>query len=176
MVYLRDFGVRGRHKLHDKWSPVLYQVLKAPVGDGVVYTIAPAEELHKARHRDAIKARVGTNICLPSLHSPPASTAPVISSDSPEEGKLWLLTCDGSALPVIEAIVSPCPTGSAAAPPVIAALDSVPSVEPEHTESVASSAMDQHSPAGPALRRTGRATAGQHSNVHHLPQSMSSRG
>lgn len=136
LVYHWDLGVRGRHKLHDKWSPVLYQVLKAPVGHGAVYTIAPAEELHKARHihRDMIKARVRTNICLPSLHSPPASTAPVISSDSPEDGELWLPTRDSSAISVTEAIVPPCSTGSSAAPPVIAALDSVPSVEPEHTE------------------------------------------
>ncbi|KAL1262258.1 hypothetical protein QQF64_007523 [Cirrhinus molitorella] len=30
LVYLRDFGVRGRHKLHDLWSSTVYQVVKAP--------------------------------------------------------------------------------------------------------------------------------------------------
>ena len=106
LVYLRDLGVRGRHKLHNKWSPVLYQVLKAPSGGGAVYTIAPAEELHKAWqvHRDMLKAQVVSSSCPPRVLSPPASTAPVGSPDSPEDGDLWLLARDSSAPSTTEAL------------------------------------------------------------------------
>uniref|UniRef100_A0A674NXW1 Gypsy retrotransposon integrase-like protein 1 n=1 Tax=Takifugu rubripes TaxID=31033 RepID=A0A674NXW1_TAKRU len=41
LVYLRDHGVRGRHKVQDLWSSVVHQVVRAPIGDGVVYTVAP---------------------------------------------------------------------------------------------------------------------------------------
>ncbi|KAL0181838.1 hypothetical protein M9458_024244, partial [Cirrhinus mrigala] len=47
LVYLRDYGVRGRHKIQDLWSPVVYQVVRAPKEDGVVYTIAPVDDLTK---------------------------------------------------------------------------------------------------------------------------------
>lgn len=41
LLYLRDHSARGHHKIHDVWSSVVYQVLKAPPDGGAVYTIAP---------------------------------------------------------------------------------------------------------------------------------------
>lgn len=40
LVYVRDHGARGRHKIHDIWSSVVHQILKAPLGEGAVYAIA----------------------------------------------------------------------------------------------------------------------------------------
>uniref|UniRef100_A0A9J7ZUF1 Gypsy retrotransposon integrase-like protein 1 n=1 Tax=Cyprinus carpio carpio TaxID=630221 RepID=A0A9J7ZUF1_CYPCA len=37
LVYLRECGMRGRHKIQDLWSPVVYKVVKAPVEGGVQY-------------------------------------------------------------------------------------------------------------------------------------------
>lgn len=47
LVYLRDHSVRGRHKLQDLWSSVVYQVVRAPQGEGAVYTIASVGNLDK---------------------------------------------------------------------------------------------------------------------------------
>lgn len=60
LVYLCDYGVRGRHKIQDLWSPVIYQVTRAPKEGGVVYTIAPVDDLTKVRnvHRSLLKSRV----------------------------------------------------------------------------------------------------------------------
>lgn len=62
LVYLRNYGVRGRHKISDLWSPVLFQILRAPEEGGVVYTIAPADDLTQVRtvHRSLIKGRLGS--------------------------------------------------------------------------------------------------------------------
>lgn len=50
VVYLRNYSVRGRHKIHNLCSSVVYQILKAPKEGGVVYTIAPTTDLHKVKH------------------------------------------------------------------------------------------------------------------------------
>lgn len=94
-VYCRDLGVRGRHKLHDKWSSVLYQVLKAPSGDGAGYTIAPVEALHRAWqvHRNMLKAQVVSGNHPPRALPPPVLVALAGFSDSPEGGDgCWSVT------------------------------------------------------------------------------------
>ncbi|KAI5619407.1 hypothetical protein C0J50_21027 [Silurus asotus] len=47
LVYLRDLGVRGRAKIQDYWSSVVYKVSRAPTSGGSVYTIAPIDDLEK---------------------------------------------------------------------------------------------------------------------------------
>jgi len=42
-VYMQDHGVRGRNKIQDKWSSMLFKVLHAPGEDGQVYAIAPVD-------------------------------------------------------------------------------------------------------------------------------------
>jgi len=50
-VDLRDVRVRGRHKIQDIWSTVVYKVLRAPAVGGSVYTIAPAvNDPHQLKH------------------------------------------------------------------------------------------------------------------------------
>lgn len=56
LVYVRELGARGRHKIQDLWSPVVHQVLKAPREGGSVYTVAPTGEQTKVRriHRSLL--------------------------------------------------------------------------------------------------------------------------
>ncbi|XP_076131023.1 retrovirus-related Pol polyprotein from transposon opus [Alosa pseudoharengus] len=70
LVYRRDLGVRGRHKIHDLWNSAVHQVLRAPKGGGTVYTVAPVNDLNKARqvHRSLLKPVVCENV-----PEPPAS-------------------------------------------------------------------------------------------------------
>ncbi|KAL0180470.1 hypothetical protein M9458_022876, partial [Cirrhinus mrigala] len=47
LVYLRNYGLKGRQKIQDHWSAVVYQVLKAPGTGGSVYTIAPVNDVSR---------------------------------------------------------------------------------------------------------------------------------
>ncbi|XDV17974.1 hypothetical protein PO909_023762 [Leuciscus waleckii] len=75
LVYLRNYGLKGRHKIQDHWSAVVYQVLKAPGTGGSVYTIAPVNDVSRVRHvhRSLLKARVGREPLAP----PPENRASV---------------------------------------------------------------------------------------------------
>lgn len=63
LVHLRDCSVRGRHKIQDLWSPVVYEVVKPPPAGGGVYTIAPVTDHSNVKHvhRSLLKARLGDN-------------------------------------------------------------------------------------------------------------------
>jgi hypothetical protein len=43
LVYLRNHGVRGRHKIQDRWSSVVYQIVRVPIDGGPVYAVAPTD-------------------------------------------------------------------------------------------------------------------------------------
>lgn len=49
LVLLRGFNVRGWDNIHDLWSSVAYQILKAAKTGGSVYSIAPVNDLSKVR-------------------------------------------------------------------------------------------------------------------------------
>lgn len=70
LVYLRDHVVRGRHKIQDLWSSVIYQVVRSPEEGGVVYAIAPVTDLSKVRrvHHSLLKACVQKEV-LPVVQS-----------------------------------------------------------------------------------------------------------
>ena len=61
LVYLRDLGVRGRHKIHDLWHPEVHRIIRAPGPGGAVYSIAPVSEPSRVKHvhRSHIKQRMG---------------------------------------------------------------------------------------------------------------------
>ncbi|KAI2643897.1 Retrovirus-related Pol polyprotein from transposon 17.6 [Labeo rohita] len=48
LAYLHDYSMRGRCKIQDLWSSVVYQVMRVPKECGPVYTIAPITDLGKA--------------------------------------------------------------------------------------------------------------------------------
>ncbi len=60
LVYLRNCGNRGRHKIQDLWSSVVYQVVRVPRAGGAVYSIAPVDDLSKVKsvHRSLLKGRI----------------------------------------------------------------------------------------------------------------------
>ncbi|KAL2102439.1 hypothetical protein ACEWY4_001607 [Coilia grayii] len=173
LVYLRDLSVRGRHKIQDLWSPVSYQVLKVPTGNGAVYTIAPVSNLEKARnvHRDQLKPQFPLAYAArqPEALDPHASVLP--HEPSQEEEQL-LLIVDPTPLLVVPPV-----NGSPPGP-----TDTVPSegvtqspAGAELQTPLTHGATDSGEAPGSTTavqRRTSRSTAGQHSNLHHLPRSV----
>ena len=182
LVWLRDFNRRERHKIQDRWCSMVYRVVKAPTEGGSVYTIAPADDLDHIRqvHRTLLKAvvRAAPLGRIPAPISTPPDLPPV------EDDVSW----DGDLLVLRPAALSAIPTPPAAVPRHIPELlpsttDLAltlpgPSVAPA---TVAADLPSVHSavPSGPcpstsntAARRTVRSTAGQHSNLHHLPRPL----
>ncbi|TWW68329.1 hypothetical protein D4764_19G0001270 [Takifugu flavidus] len=96
LVYLRDHGVRGRHKIQDLWSSVVHQVVRAPTGDGVVYTVAPVGDLGGTRnvHRDMLKAVVQPEVVALSSPTSPSLSPLVASGDDSSNSDLWLLVSE----------------------------------------------------------------------------------
>lgn len=167
LVHLRDHSIRGRHKIHDIWHTELYQVLKAPTGEGSVYTIAPVTNLQAARnvHRDMIKANVGLGL----LSEPPGPEPVCVEapdSDSSGDSESWFLVP-----------VTPLPSDTPALPHAARfGRPSTSPVEPAALPTV-SNREQAPEPQPPSIsqlvvRRSHRATAGQHSNVHHLPRAV----
>lgn len=170
LVWLRELGVRGCNKIQDRWSPVVYRVLRAPTGGGLVYTIAPADNSTKARQvsRTLLKAVVGAAPqeaalapCSPQVDSPQSEDELSCSTD------LFLLARElpptTSAHPAAVTQTTS-PLALPQADPVPARAADLPFTAPVALSLVLPGAGE------PAVRRTTRSTAGQHSNVHHLPR------
>ncbi|KAL0194612.1 hypothetical protein M9458_008184, partial [Cirrhinus mrigala] len=93
LVYLRDVGVRGRSKIRDLWSPVVYQVVRSPKGGDSVYSIAPVDNLGKVRqvHRSLLKGQTQKDFSVPAPnHSPVVESEPPMSgqdSEGSEQGE-----------------------------------------------------------------------------------------
>ncbi|XP_063059157.1 retrovirus-related Pol polyprotein from transposon 412 [Engraulis encrasicolus] len=188
LVFLRNVGVRGRHKIQDLWSPVVYRVVKAPGAGGSVYTIAPVHSLDQTRHvhRSLLKAVLGTHPPTSvDPHEAPTSSAPQETSstelESAEEMDL-MAVCQG--LPLVN-IHNPSVSSGASPPRAVGE----PGVEGSAVVVPSSSRVVGQPPAivvtavleppareetqGSTVRRSSRSTAGQHSNVHHLPRPVS---
>ena len=172
LVYIRDHSARGRHKIHDIWSSVVHQVLRVPCGEGPVYTIAPVGDLERLKHvhRNMLKAQVG-----PTMVAPPPVPL-LLPSAVPEGGSvsdddLWVLVPE---TPLPSAAVATGNRGSMG--PVAATSSRGLPVETPPAQGRADTSVRPPSPAvplsggQPAVRRTGRSTAGQHSNVYRLPR------
>lgn len=199
LVYLRDHSARGRHKIQDIWSSVVYQVLKAPDQGGAVYTIAPQDNLQKLRtvHRDSLKAQIPCAFSAPLDRPPMASAAGTPEEDPQSEEDFLLLSSEAAPLhptpnpgtppdraPVVsggatpqEDILSLSP-GEASGSPEPCSDDR--SMVPQGPPALAAAPRLNSPVAGestvvplsPVLRRTTRCTAGHHSNPHHLPKTV----
>ncbi|XP_046715772.1 uncharacterized protein LOC124392652 [Silurus meridionalis] len=187
LVYLRDYGVRGRHKIQDLWSPVVYKVTRAPKEGGVVYTIAPVDDLTKVRnvHRSLLKRRVCKDTVGTNHGSPLPDPVVGRSSLAEEEDEVDLLALVqerdqvdvelrfGGLASGVEhgpqervSVTGPIPANWPGLQAPARDIAMLPEPQPEALVRV-----DEG-----ALRRTKRANAGQHPNVHHLPHSVGGTG
>lgn len=187
MVYLRDYGIRGRHKIQDLWSPVVYKVVEAPRSGGAVYSIAPIHEEGKVKrvHRSLLKARIQRN----PTHVVPDGPVGELEQEPAEEvdeADLWLVRPEGPQLVLDSVDSAPSvpvfgvpgeqhqPCGMVVGPvlsPGTSAMEQAP-VEVCPVLSPGSSAMEQLPAAEVVPGRPRRATAGQHSNIHRLPRAV----
>lgn len=169
-MYLRNHGVRGRHKIQDIWSLVVHQVVRAPTGKGVVYTVSPVDDPDRTRnvHRDMLKAVV----------QPEAVAAPPPAS--PSLPPLTLLVSETPAPPtaVLPPSASPQAFSALAGKPPQAASSRTAPVDGKDPSQPAPLLLpaDQLSSSQQPLRQTTRSTAGSHPNVHHLPRPAGSQG
>nr|XP_043898190.1 uncharacterized protein LOC122779681 [Solea senegalensis] len=60
-VILKEFGWKGRHKIQDRWNPVVHRVIRAPPGNGAVYTVAELLQLMtlpKSNRQQLLKRKI----------------------------------------------------------------------------------------------------------------------
>ncbi|XP_062404413.1 uncharacterized protein LOC134094507 [Sardina pilchardus] len=157
-VYIRDHTIRGRSKIQDAWGAMVHQIIRAPPPGGVVYSVAPTQDLSKVRqvHRTMLKpAHLD--------QGPPPPDRPVelqedtSQPDSDDTPGQWLLVRSLGDIP---------PTQLATTPPVNAPMLALPAsthVAPTTGEMPADLV---------APRKTARTNAGRHANPHHLPVSV----
>lgn len=75
LVFCRDHNHRGRHKIQDHWSSVLYKVVRYPQDGGPIYTIVTADgkghpkQIHRTEIRPAPCFLSDTEIPDPGLPS-----------------------------------------------------------------------------------------------------------
>lgn len=165
-VYLRDLSIRGRHKIQDAWSPTLYQVVRAPEPGGVVYSIAPLHDHSQVRQVHRTKLKPAPPTVGPQFVPPESGEIEVRHGDSAGEDNdhgLWVI-----APPSADRQPSRSPPGFR--PPAPASLQPVVAPPP-----VLVPPEDAPGTSANIPRRTSRATAGQHSNIHHLPEQQLER-
>ncbi len=162
----------------------MYQVVKSPKKGGVVYTIAPVDDLGRVKcvHRSALKARIQKDAPVPASTYPPVLEKEVPSAEvSSEDVDLLMLV--PAILPVGWGPVSQVPVclGASTSQSGPVGSDGETSVVggrevPEFVSGVppgpASLPESQSCMDGVPLRRTGRTTAGHHSNLHCLPRAV----
>ncbi|XP_035796548.1 retrovirus-related Pol polyprotein from transposon 412 [Amphiprion ocellaris] len=181
-VLLRDFSVKGRNKIQDLWGSVVYTVLKAPKDRGSVYTIAPTGDQSKVKHVHCtlLKAVAGAG-------ASDCAAAPLSPCPDQEEVEDELVH-DGDLLVVRHDIPHAAPGQMVAVTQTTPRLllpqaDPVlPGQGPLVTPSSATADLPPAPAVGPSasrpdtsarpVRRTTPSTAGQHSNVYHLPRSV----
>ncbi|RXN24004.1 Transposon Ty3-I Gag-Pol poly [Labeo rohita] len=186
LVYLRDLCVRGRAKIQDHWSSVVYRVLRAPMPGGAVYTIAPVEDLERVRHvhRTLLRAQP------PRPSSEPVDSPLLVSDQVSVEAEdelledMWMLVPAGQE--VLPPVTVPAAANSSSLNDAFSQSQSPEGVPKSSCGVLTSEPLDR----GPGssdlavtvedrsisirapLRRTTRATAGYHSNVYHLPETV----
>lgn len=160
-MHLKSHQVRGRNKIQDTWDSCLYRVVRCPEGKGNVYSVVPIDQDHSVKrvHRAEMRAAgVGVPERVARVSSPE-------ESEDSEEDDGDLESVSGASLCVMMdnndfSVQDSATVSQTSGPPLDSSgRDVVP--RREATE--------------PLFRRTTRATAGQHSNPYHLPQSTGAR-
>ena len=164
LVYLKDHRGQGRRKIHDVWSPVLYQVARVPTEPGGPYTITLADGSGNARQVNRTEMRAAQLDALPAV---PEATEPSPQSshhnDDPEN------TGDDDTMAWIVWETPNQPAAAAQQSPLSNRAGSTHGLNDEAPEGDSiSTHSDQEMPT---IRRTTRTNAGRNSNPHNLPRS-----
>uniref|UniRef100_A0A9J7YG95 Gypsy retrotransposon integrase-like protein 1 n=1 Tax=Cyprinus carpio carpio TaxID=630221 RepID=A0A9J7YG95_CYPCA len=177
LVLLRAFNVRGRHKIHDLWGQLVYQIVRA--GEQV-YSIVPVDNLGKVRqvHRSAIKPWVGKSPLVDPLKC--SMLEPIAPTEEEEETGDWFVVVPETpqegqrSVPPVET-----PPGVAGGDQTFA--DGLQE-EADYTEVIVPAPGNVMVGVGSpeltpleedtGVRCTRRLMAGYHSNPHHLPRTI----
>ena len=92
-VYIRDCNVRGRRKIQDHWNPRIHKILRAPEGNGAVYSVAPIDNLDQVKqvHRTMLRlVHTNPNNDSPSRQEPATATRSGDSGEEENDAELWV--------------------------------------------------------------------------------------
>lgn len=172
LVYLKNVGLKGRHKIQDIWSSIVYKVLKAPAVGGSVYTIAPVDNPQQVKHvhRSLLKSKLN-HVTVCSSSEPPQEMEPPSVEGSSQDGE-WFMVAPGPT----PAPVDGHPSLQTHATSLLAQPESTVPLsvsQPQARQLTDATVSPGNSEA--AQRRTTRTNAGRHPNPHHLPQTAGSR-
>lgn len=178
---VRQLGSKGRNKFQDVWGSVVHKVVKAPREEVPVYTVAPVDNDQKLKtvHRSMLKPVVWAG-SLVAVGPSCSSSDEQRKKESLEEGDLVMGRTYFHQRSPNRVAVAPQPAESSQSraqldqqrlgPGVVQA----PSVNMLPLAPSAVPTVQAVAPDSGTLRRTQRSTAGQHSNVHHLPRPVGS--
>lgn len=179
LVYLRDCGNRGHHKIQDLWSPVVYQVVRVPPAGGVVYSIVPVDDLSKVKivHRSLLKSRIQRcSVSGAPVQELVEAPKAVLPEEEEEVDLACVIPAGGHVVPsvVSEVVVVPLQTSPQLSGTSVDSgrgpVNSFESGVDVHPLPVGVPVSVEEREGGDiSLRRTGRVTAGRHPNPYHLP-------
>ena len=158
-VYIRDCNIRGRNKIQDHWNPRTHKVLRAPEGNGAVYSVAPIDNLDQVRqvHRTMLRlAHTNPNDGSSPRQEPATGTRPGDPGEEENEAELWVygttrgpFSATDNAGPGIPTVgQGEGPTPSPVPPPLGVVEDSPPAEDPAAGDQDSGTAVSP----GPPLR------------------------
>ncbi|KAL2095584.1 hypothetical protein ACEWY4_007732 [Coilia grayii] len=160
----------------------VHQVLRAPKEGGVVYSVAPLDDLSKSRqvHRSLIKPVIGENAPMPpavgqpmGLPCTPQATQQEDETDDYDlaiSGRPTHLQVSERDVPGVASLTEEPMKGESVAIDSNRSSFLVPEPETNGFPGLEDSSLPGPSGVMATLRRT--STAGQHSNIYHLPRSL----
>lgn len=157
LVFCRDHSHRGRHKIKNHLSSVLYKVVCCPQDEGPIYTIVTADG--KGHPKQIHRTEIRPAPCF--LSNTEEIPDPGLPSDLLNEYDNYV-----SEIPFVLELVEQVLQNHT---PGVANLAPLPTGEVD-TELHGDETMPSTEMEGP--RCSQRATAGQHRNLHHLPRSV----
>lgn len=180
LVYLRECGLKGRQKIHDAWSSIVYKVIEAPREGCSVYAIAPVDDVTKIKrvHRSLLKPRVQSSQARDPSRESALGTESRVAEGYPSE-EVELGNVDDVDLCVVLPALSQTDRNSAPREQLVsgAEVNDGLSRNPCNVEFSLGQPLDLGIDSvgqddDVLLRRSRRQTAGQHSNVYRLPRSV----
>ncbi len=180
LVYLWNCGNRGRHKIQDLWSSVVYQVVRVPPAGGAVYSLAPVDDLSKVKsvHHSLLKGRIQkSSVSGASVQELVEAPEAVVPEEEEEVDLACVIPAGGQVVPsvVSEVVVVPLQISPQLLGTSVDSgrgpVNSSESGVDVHPLSVGVPVSVEELEGGDiSLRRMGGVTAGRHPNPYHLPR------